>query len=1034
MNIKNSTFYLILFLLISFEIFAQSVVVKGTVFDQQNEETLIGVNVLNSGNLSNGTVTDIDGNYSIEVDKNSVITFSYIGYNTKEFVVKNDTTLNVYLNEDVKTFDEVVVVGYGTQKRSEINGAVSVVLADDISKSANLRLEQALQGRTSGVQITQSSGSPGNALSVRIRGVGTPNNSDPLYIVDGVWVDGIDFLNPNDIASISVLKDAASAAIYGTSGANGVVLITTKEGTVGQAGSVSIDSYYGVQQVAKTVDVLNAQQYGEFLFDIDPENSFEIPNPETLGEGTNWQNEIFQDAPIQSHQFSVLGSSEKTTYGVVGSYFLQEGLLGGEKSAFERYTGRFKSSSQVNKALRILSNVNFTHFTRNALPENSEFASPVAFAMNIDPITSVKKEDGSYNFSKIVTGDIKNPVNRIALNNSQWTSNRIIGSLGVELEIIKGLTFKTMGSMDINFAENFSFQPFYNLDPSGAFVHERIDQNAVSKENQRWTNLMLENILTYNFDVKENSKVELLLGRTYRDRNWEYKIIGLADLPSNDPEDAYISGQTVTEDNRDNIGVGEDISNSTLISYFGRVNYSLLDKYFVTASLRRDGSSRFGAANKFALFPAASIGWLANKDVDFSNFFPALNYLKVRASWGQNGNEASLGDYGYISSINSNLGYVFGTDQVILQGEAPTTPANADLKWEVSTQTDFGFDAGFLEDKISFSMDYFIKNTSDLLIPAAILATAGSGVNDPSPPFQNIGTISNKGWEFSVGYRTGRVLKTDIGANISFINNEVTSLGKAATPYVSGFNQGIGGNTTRMEEGKPMGYFYGYETDGIFQNTFEVREYTSSDGEIIQPNAVPGDFRFKDLNGDGRISDLDQTQIGNPHPDFIYGFTGNFEFKGFDLSIFVQGGYGNEIVNALTRHDLRISNQQIRRLDRWTPDNPSNDEPRASLSDLNGNFRFSDYYIEDGSFARLKTLQLGYTIPLGISKKVWANKIRFYISAQNLITLTKYTGLDPEIGKRDAFDNSISASLDYGIDRGLYPQAKIFIGGINLKF
>jgi len=1031
----NNKFILILISLFNIHfLFAQTITISGLVYDDVEQMGLIGASIIEKNNPSNGTVTDIDGNYSIEVAQNSVIVFSYIGFNKQEFLVKNDTVLNVYLGEDVKTFEEVVVIGYGTQKRSEINGAVSVVLAEDISKTANLRLEQALQGRTSGVQITQSSGSPGNALSVRIRGIGTPNNSDPLYIVDGVWVDGIDFLSPNDIASISVLKDAASAAIYGTSGANGVVLITTKEGKTGERGTVSIDSYYGVQQVAKTMDIFNAKQYAEYMLEANSDNPLDIPDPSTLGAGTDWQSAIFQDAPIQSHQFSMLGSSDKTTYGVVGSYFQQEGIMGGEKSAFERYTARFKSSSQLSNRFSVFTNVNYTYLTRDALPENSEFASPVAFALNIDPLTSIKKDDGTYNFSKIVTGDVKNPVNRIATTYSQWQSNRIIGSLGAELEILKGLKFKTVGSLDINFAKNFAFTPLFNLDPSGAFVHERIDQNSVSKENQRWTNLMLENTLAYDFNISEKSAFQVLLGRSYRDRSWEYAVISLADLPSNNPEDAYITNQTVTADNEENRGIGENRSESTLLSYFGRVSYTMMDKYFLTASLRRDGSSRFGSANKFAWFPAASAGWLMNKDIDFDNFFPAVNYLKFRASWGQNGNESSLGDYGFVSSINSGLGYVFGTDQEILQGEAPTTPANVDLKWEVSTQTNFGFDAGLLQDKISISVDYFIKNTKDLLIPASILATAGSGVNDPSPPFRNVGTISNRGWEFAMGYRTGKRLKSDIGFNISFINNEVTSLGQASTPYNSGYNAGLGGNTTRMEEGKPLGYFYGYQTDGIFQNNFEIQEYLGEDGTVIQPNAVPGDFRFMDLNGDGRISDADQTQIGNPHPDFIYGLTGNFEFGGFDLSVFLQGSQGNDIVNATTRYDIRVSNLQSRRLDRWTPDNPSNTEPRASLNDTNGNFRFSNYFVEDGSFLRLKTLQLGYTIPLGISEKVWANKIRLYVSAQNLLTFTNYTGLDPEIGKRNVFDNSISSSLDFGIDRGLFPQAKIFLLGVNLQF
>jgi len=1031
MNIKNTFLFFLLFITVSLT--AQNITIQGTVFEEDSDLGLPGVTVVEKG-TANGTITDIDGNYKLSVPPKTTLVFSYIGFVLQEFMVAKDTLLNVNLLENVQTFDDVVVVGYGTQKRSEINGAVSVVLAEDISKTANLRVEQALQGRTSGIQITQSSGSPGNALSVRIRGIGTPLNSDPLYIVDGVWVDGIDFLNPNDIESVSVLKDAASVAIYGTSGANGVVLITTKEGKAGKKGTVSLDSYYGMQTVARTVDVLNAQEYGTLLLEADPSNTFDIPNPEILGEGTDWQGAIFQDAPMQSHQVSILGSGEKNTYGVLASYFKQEGIVGGEKSAFERYTARYKQTSQVSKRFKIYTNVNFTNYTRDGLPENNEFASPVAFALNIDPLTNITKEDGTYDFSRIVVGDVKNPVNRIATTYDTWTSNRIIGAFAGEYEVIKGLKLKTSGSMDLNFAKKRGFQPTYDLDPTGAFVHERVDQNSVTKEFHKWTNLLWENTLNYQLKLKEDHNIDFLVGTTYRDRKYDLASIGLANLPSNDVEDAFISNQTVTEENMENLGVYEDVRESTLFSYFGRVNYNFLDKYFLAASLRRDGSSRFGANNKFATFPSASVGWLMSKDIAFQEFFPSLNYLKLRASWGQNGNEASLGDYGFVPVINSGLGYVLGEEQLIVQGQAATTPANADLKWEVSTQTNIGFDAGFLKDKVTVAVDYFIKKTSDLLIPASILATSGAGVNDTEPPFQNIGTMDNSGWEFSVGYKTGRILKLDLGANISFVKNEVSSLGQSTAPIPSGFNQGLGGNTTRMEVGKPFGYFYGYQTDGIFQNTFEVEEHVNSEGVVIQPNAQPGDFRFVDFNDDGAINDADQTDLGNPYPDFIYGFTGTLEFKGFDFNLFVQGSQGNEIVNATTRYDLRISNLQSRRLDRWTPDNPSNTEPRVGLSDLNGNFRFSNYFVEDGSFLRLKTLQLGYTLPNQLTKKALVQKIRFYVSAQNLLTFTKYTGLDPEIGKQNGFENTISANLNYGIDRGLYPQAKIFIGGINLQF
>ncbi len=1023
-----------LFTLLALSFFAISaqVNISGVIIDANTSETLIGVSVVEKDNPANGTITDFDGSFALEVaNEGAPLILSYIGYQDLEIASNSGESMSISLSESSTLLDEVVVVGYGTQKRSQINGAVSVVGADEIGKTANFRVEQALQGKSSGVQITQSSGSPGNAFSVQIRGVGTPLNSDPLYIVDGVWLDAVDFLNPSDIESISVLKDAASVAIYGTSGANGVVIITTKEGKTGSKGTISIDSYIGTQTVANTVDLLNAQEYATLLLEANDNNPLNIPDPSTLGEGTDWQEEIFVDAPIQSHQISFLGSGGKTTYGVTGGYYDQQGIVGLEKAEFERYSARFKTTSQVNDWFKIRSNVNYTHFSRSALPENNEFSSPVAFALNIDPITSVLQEDGTNNFSRFVTGDIKNPVNRIEVTNSLFTTDRIIGSIGGELELIKGLFFKTNGSLDHNFSRIFNFSPSYNLDPSGAFVHERVDQNSVGKQNQRTRNLILENVIEYRHDKGNDFNFSLLAGTSFIDRLFFLTGIGLADLPSNDPEDAFITNQTVTELNRDNISAFEFTTESSLVSYFGRFIGDYKDKFFLTASLRRDGSSRFGANNRFAVFPAVSGGWLLSKDIGLPE---QINYVKVRASWGQNGNESSLGDFGFTSVIDP-VRYVFGDEQVISLGEVASTPANPDLKWEVSTQTDFGVDVGLWEDRLTFTADYFVKVTDDLLIPASILATAGSGINASSPPFQNVGSINNTGLELALNYRNSiNKINFDVGFNISFIENEVISLGQFTSPFSAGFNQGVGGNITRLEVGQPLGYFYGYQTDGIFQNTFEVDEYVSDDGVPLQPRATPGDFRFKDVNGDGVLDDLDQTFLGSPYPDFYYGFSLSADFAGFDISAFINGTQGNEIVNATTRNDLRVSNQTIDRLDRWTPDNPSNTQPKVSLSDVNQNFRFSDYYVEDGSFIRLKNLQVGYTLPKDISRKVKMEKCRFYVSGQNLVTITSYTGLDPEIGKANPFGNEINDNLNFGIDRGLFPQAKIFLAGLNIQF
>ena len=740
---------------------------------------------------------------------------------------------------------------------------------------------------------------------------------------------------------------------------------------------------------------------------------------------------FFQTAPIESHQLSFLGGSDKTTYGVTGGYFKQDGIVGGEKSAFERYSARFKGSNQVKDWFKIVTNVNYTRFKRNALPENNEFSSPVAFALNIDPITSVYKDDGSFNFSPYVVGDVKNPVNRIDKTYSTFTSDRLIGLIGQELKIGQALTFKTNASMDITFAENFGFGPSYNLDSTGTFVHERVDQNSVSKEKLKWTNFLVENLLEYNKTFAETHTVSALVGTSFRERNSEGLYVGLADLPVNTPEDAFIAAQNINDGNMDNRSIGEWISESALLSYFTRVNYNYKDKYFLTASMRRDGSSRFGAENKFANFPAVSAGWLITKDY---NILKSLNFLKLKASWGKNGNEASLSDYGFTTIIDP-VRYVFGSDQTLAVGSAPTVPANPELKWEVSTQTDFGFDAGLFNDRLTLTVDYFIKKTDDILIPASILATAGSGINGSSPPFQNIGSMENKGWEFAVGYRNNfGQLNIDIAANATFIKNTVTGLGDFTTPFSSGYNQGLGGNTTRMEEGMPLGFFYGYVTDGVFENRFEVKEYLNSAGEEIQPKAEAGDFKFVDINGDGIISDLDQTMVGNPYPDAVIALTASLDYKGFDLNIFLQGTVGNDIVNATTRYDLLVSNLPSARFNRWTPDNIDTDQPAMSITDLNQNFRFSDYFVEDGSYLRLKTVQLGYTLPKSFTRKFLVEKFRVYISAQNLLTFTNYTGLDPEIGKANPYDNSISSNLNYGVDRGLYPQAKIFMGGINIQF
>ena len=1021
--------------------------VSGTVSTEDGGE-VPGVNVILEG-TNTGTTTDLDGEYALSVpEEGGILVYTFIGLQTQKVIIGSRSIIDVILAEDFTELQEIVVIGYGTQKRSAITGAVSVTTADEIDKLPAARLEQVLQGRVSGVQITQSSGSPGNALSVRIRGVGTPNNSDPLYVVDGVWFDAVDFLSPADIESISVLKDAASAAIYGTNGANGVVLITTKTGTKNKKGQISYNFYTGTQSLPKKSSVLNAQQYAELMLEANEglfadDNQFSVLNdPSALGVGTDWQDALFDNAPITSHQISAQGGSESATYSVMGSYFNQEGILGRDKSGYERYTFRLKTNQDLNKALSIGQNINFTRLKRNGIAENNEFASPVAFAQNIDPSTTIFKDDGTYNYSQLVVGDIKNPLNRIDKFNNSFASNQIIGNVFAELKPIENLTFKTSGSLDLTFAETFDFAQSYNLDPTGFYTHEQNLMNGVSKSRQKWTNIMWENIITYNKAIG-NHNFSILAGSTYRDRSYEQLGLSLGDLPFNSPDSAYIYGLTLdmasdSLGNQDLLGAYEGLTESALFSYFAKLDYNWSEKYFLTTTVRRDGSSRFGTNNRYAIFPSLSLGWILTKE-DFLELPSFMNFAKLRFSWGQNGNE-KIDDYGFIGTINNGAGepgirYVFGSGQSIYQGSAATTPANPDRKWEVSTQTNIGLDLSFFQDKLQFTADYFLKRTTDILIRKEEPAIIGTGVNFIDVPFVNAGEIVNKGFELLLIYKKSmNDLSFDLALNATFIENEVTDLGLISTPVASGFNQGVGGNITRMEEGLPFGYFYGYKVLGVFQNKFEVEEYVDATGAEIQPNAVPGDFMFSDLDADGKITSDDRTMIGNPYPNAILGFTGNIFYKVFDLSVFVQSFIGNDIFNATTRWDLGVQNRPAYRLDRWTEENPSFTEPRAVINDRNGNFRVSDYFVEDGSFVRLKNIQFGVTIPKSLSKKAFIQKLRWYVNIQNLVTFTNYRGMDPEIGKSNGFSNDQSANLDVGIDRGYYPQARVFTTGFNVTF
>lgn len=994
--------------------------ITGRVLLQPDGETAVGATIQVKGTTT-GATTDLDGNYTINAaDRTAVLVFSYTGFTTQEITVGNQTTIDVTLEESASTLNEVIVTGYGTEKRSSISGSVSTIGAAEIAEKPLLRVEQALQGRTAGVQVAQVSGSPGSPLTVRVRGVGTINNSDPLYIVDGMPVDGLDFLNPSDIETINVLKDAASAAIYGSRGANGVVLITTKGGKRNQDGRVSYDAYMGIQRPARLLDLLDAREYAtlqnEAYVAAGKTPLPEFANPAALGRGTDWQEAIFANAPIASHQLTFTGGNEKSAYTLSGNYFAQSGIVGGDKARFERATIRLNGNHDLKKWFTIGNNLGFTWLSRNALlQENSQFNSPIIRALNIDPTTPVYKSDGTFAYSNYTSTDIANPVNAIYQTHNNWRSNRLVGNIYGNLKLGKHLTFRSSASLDATFALARGFSPRYDLSSlpiSEAPAAEKNLINSVGVSNHLWRNMQWENVLTYQKVFGEVHNVTLIAGTTALNRRYDGSGGSNTNLPSNDPDDAYI-GNTI--DPIASQTAWQSANESSLLSYFGRMNYEFADKYLFAATFRADGSSRFGRNNRFGYFPSFSGGW----KISHEDFFDvdAISFLKLRASWGQNGNE-NIGDYSYTTVVSTGQNYTFGPTSVITNGSVALSAANPDLKWETSTQTDVGLDLELFDGRIDMTTDFYIKKTTDMLYAAPIPLVAGT-----APPVQNVADAENRGWELSLTYRNNdRAFRYSIGGNIAVVRSKVTGLGRGGEPVLSGYIFTANANAARTDVGHPLASFYGYVTDGIFQTQSEVEAHAfQSEG------TAPGDIRFKDLDGNGVIDANDRTYIGNPTPLFGGGFNTDFGWKGFELNLFFQGTYGNDIYRNITRYDFPSSNRPSSALERWTGPGTSNSEPRISLSDPNQNARVSDRFVEDGSYLRLKNAQFAYNFPKTWLKRMHFEKVKVYVAAQNMITFTRYSGFDPEIG-------TVNGSLEIGIDHGFYPQARTVTGGVSLTF
>lgn len=1021
-----------------------NMIADGTVTDSAGEP-LIGVSVVEKG-ANNGVTTDIDGKFRISVADGATLTFSYIGYDPVD--AKAASGMAIVLKESSTMLDEVVAVGYGTQKKSVVTASIAKVSSDELSVTAPVRMDNALKGLASGVTVTSSSGQPGAAARVRIRGIGTINNSDPLYIVDGMPIEGgLDYLNPNDIASIEVLKDAASGAVYGARAANGVVLVTTKQGKEG-ATKVSYDFSYGWQNVAKKRKVLNAQEYAMMMNEgaINAGIAPKYADPASYGEGTDWQDEVFNNnAPMMNHQFAVSGGTERVNYMMSLGYYTQDGIVGGnyDRSNYQRLTMRSnvgitlfdasKKRTWLNKA-SINANIAYTRIKSRDIEANSTWGSPLGSALSMSPILTPFLEKGSAeeasqlsylsgqaNYVPMYGPDgrlvmvptafgnyqeMNNPIANLMLPGQKNWSHKFVANFVGELQIWDNLRYRISYGADLSFWGYDGYTPKYYLrdgqgqDFSAAF--------AGRSNSLVW---QIENVLMYNKTIGEHS-FDIVLGQSAKESSGSYLSGARNNIISYDRP--YIDASTGLAADGDQSSSGAPFVKAKLASYFARASYNFDERYMIQATVRRDGSSRFGANNHWATFPSVSAGWNIMNESFMESSRTWLNNLKLRASWGKNGNE-NIGDFQFIALAASGNNYIFGKDGHFVNGSKPTQLANPDLKWEESTQTDVGLDFGFLNNKITFGIDYFHKITDGMLMAMSLPQYVGEAI-----PVGNVGKMQNNGIEMDLSYRQNfGDFSLRVNANASYLRNKLIAYGNEQGWANLDSFQGTG-TISRAENGQPFPFFYGYKTDGILQNQAEADAYNNLYGTSLKP----GDVRFTDVNGDGKITEDDRTKIGKGMPDWCFGLGITATYKGFDFNIFFQGTAGNDIFDATRRTDALSSNLPAWMLNRWTGEGTTNSLPRYVQADAY-NWQSSDLLVYDGSYLRLKNIQLGYTLPENITKKVFVSKFRVYVAAENLATWTKYHGYDPEIS---------SGGTSLGIDYGVYPQARVWTVGFNLSF
>jgi TonB-linked SusC/RagA family outer membrane protein len=1017
-----------LFMCVSFTLTAQNTFTYSGVVQNEKGEPLPGATVMVKGTTV-GTATDLDGKFTVNYTQPSAtFLFSMVGLITIEKEIKAGSMELIVLKETITNLNELVVVGYGIQKKSNITGAISTIGSKQLLQIPTNNVNEALQGRISGVNIVNTSGSPGAGQKVSIRGVATNGSVQPLYVVDGFPTDNIDNLDPNDIDNLTVLKDAASAAIYGAEAANGVILITTRSGVKGTEGVATtggkIDYSFqgGFQSVGDYAKPMDATSWATWI----NEANVGVTAPLNTGVNTNWMDEILHTAFVQRHHLAFSGANSKGNYYISGSYVNQDGVIGEDKSNFERYSFRSNLNQQVKPWIQVSGNVSYTHWRRNAISEDDEFGGLVASALSMDPTTPtvytdglpgfaqdalaagqtlVQNADGQYyGLSDLVRGEIANPLAQIAIAHGKTNQNKLVGNGQAVFgdESWGGFKVTTRASVD------FAHQLYNTWTPSYWFSSERLNTSASYRENtDTWYNWVTEAFASYD---KTFGKHSLSAVAGISSKQETHKFLKTLSGPMFAEDENFAQHGDAEIDGK----VSGNLSDIRTSSFFGRASYEYASKYLVSATMRRDGTSLLHPDKRWGSFPSLSAGWIISREDFWKVSF--IDFMKVRGSWGTNGNLSGLGPDQFRSLIISSGIQIPKPGGGFYSGAEPELLANPELTWATSEQIDLGIDMTLFGDKLSFGFDYFNKKTKDLLVPGTPPLSVGN-----KAPFVNAGDITNKGMEIELGYRNYESpVKVDFSTNLTFLSNEVTYL-NPLLDRVSGASIGTGWTATYLELGYPIWYFRGYETAGIFQNQAEIDAYKAANGGLAGYNPAPGDPIVVNTNGDELINNEDQTKIGDPHPNFMWGANLSFNYKAYDFRMIVQGVHGNDVLIGWNRADRATSNRpQFFFDERWTGEGSTNERPRADQG--NPYIYNSDLMVYDGSFIKIRQIQLGYTIPKRLMKS-FAQNLRVYISLDDYFTFTSYPGMDASAGT--GRDNS------QGIDRGYYPAPKKIMFGLS---